>query len=64
MWLFEYETPKVIKIRSVPLGILRLLLKIGVVIFVIVYELWYCRGYQEFTSIESCNSLKIKGFAM
>ena len=54
MWLFEYETPKVIKVQSIPLGILRVLLKILVVVFVIAYELWHCRGYQKFTSGAKC----------
>ena len=63
MWLFEYETPKVIRVQSIPLGILRVLLKILVVVFVIAYELWHCRGYQKFTSVESCCSTKIKGYA-
>ena len=63
MWLFEYETPKVIKVQSIPLGILRVLLKILVVVFVIAYELWHCRGYQKFTLVESCCSTKIKGYA-
>ena len=63
MWLFEYETPKVIRVQSIPLGILRVLLKILVVVFIIEYELWHCRGYQKFTSVESCCSTKIKGYA-
>ena len=43
---FEYETPKVVTIQNVPLGILRLMLQLCVIAFVVVYQLWYARGYQ------------------
>ena len=43
---FEYETPKVVTVQNVPLGILRLLLQVLVVSFVVFYQLWYARGYQ------------------
>ena len=60
---FEYETPKVVTIENVPLGILRLLLQCLVVAFVVVYQLWYARGYQEFAEVESSVTSKVKGFS-
>ena len=60
---FEYETPKVVTVQNVPLGILRLLLQILVVSFVVFYQLWYARGYQEFTEVEASVTNKVKGFS-
>ena len=61
---FEYDTPKVIRVRNVPLGIARLILQTCVVTFVVVYQLWYGRGYQEFTMVETSQTTKLKGFSM
>ncbi|TRY76235.1 hypothetical protein TCAL_09591 [Tigriopus californicus] len=60
---FEYETPKVVTIQNVPLGILRLLLQMLVIGFVVLYQLWYARGYQEFAEVESSVTTKVKGFS-
>jgi hypothetical protein len=60
---FEYETPKVVTIQNVPLGILRLLLQLLVITFVVVYQLWIARGYQEFAEVESSVTTKVKGFS-
>ena len=60
---FEYETPKVVKVRNVPLGIARLILQTCIIIFVLVYQLWYARGYQEFTVVETSQTTKLKGFS-
>ena len=61
---FEYETPKVVTIKSVPMGILRAMLHLIVIAFVFSYQLWYSQGYQVFTQGETCVTLKIKGFSM
>jgi len=50
-------------VQNVPLGLLRLLLQLLVVAFVIVYQLWYSRGYQEFAEVESSVTTKLKGFS-
>ena len=61
---FEYETPKVVTVQNVPLGILRLLLQTAVIAFVVVYQLWYAKGYQEFAEVEASITTKMKGFSM
>ena len=61
---FEYETPKVVTVQNVPLGILRLLLQTTVIAFVVIYQLWYARGYQEFAEVEASVTTKVKGFSM
>ena len=63
-FLFENETTKVVKVKNVPLGILRIIVHSIVVAFVIVYELWYARGYQEFAIVETSLTTKVKGHSM
>ena len=60
---FEYETPKVITVKNVPMGILRLILQTMVICFVLVYQLWWARGYQEFDAVEASITTKVKGFS-
>ena len=60
---FEYETPKVVTVKNVPLGILRLFLQVIVIVFVVFYQLWYARGYQEFAEVEASVTTKVKGFS-
>ena len=60
---FEYETPKVITVKNVPMGILRLTLQTSVLAFLMGYQLWYARGYQDFTVGEISLTVKIKGFS-
>jgi hypothetical protein len=60
---FEYETPKVVTVKNVPLGILRLSLQVIVTVFVVFYQLWYARGYQEFAEVEASVTTKVKGFS-
>ena len=60
---FEYETPKVITVKNVPMGILRFILHNIVIAFVILYQLWWAHGYQAFGEVESSVTTKVKGFA-
>ena len=62
-WFFEYETPKVVTVKNVPMGILRLIVHNVVITFVVVYQLWWARGYQAFGEVETSITTKIKGFS-
>ena len=63
-FVFEYETPKVITVKNVTMGILRLILQTSVIAFVVLYQLWYARGYQTFLEVDNCERNKVKGFSM
>ena len=63
-FLFEYQTPKVVIVKNVPFGIMRLIIKILVIVFVIGYKLGYSRGYQRFESADTSLTIKVKGLAM
>ena len=62
--IFEYDTPKIVTVKNVPMGILRLILQTSVICFLVLYQLWYSRGYQTFCGVESSLMIKVKGFAM
>ena len=62
--LFEHETPKLIKVKSTSLGVVRLIINALIITFIIIYELWYARGYQKFEEIESSLTTKVKGLSM
>ena len=61
-FLFEYETPRVVTIHHIPLGILRLVLQTSVFAFVLLYQLWYSKGYQSFDIVASSVTTKVIEF--
>ena len=62
--LFFSETTKVVLVKNVPLGILRLVLNSVLVCFVVMYEMVYAKGYQAFTEGQTSLSMKVKGSSM
>lgn len=56
---YEYDTPKLVRVRHVPLGILKLVMQIVVLAFVLVYQLWHANGYQTFAQVESSVTTKV-----
>ena len=63
-FVFEYETPKVVTVKNVPMGILRLFLQSTAVCFLVLYQLWFARGYQTFLDVDSSVTNKVKGFSL
>ena len=61
---FEYETPKVVTVKNVPMGILRLSLQTSALCFLVLFQLWYARGYQTFLDVEASVTTKVKGFSL
>ena len=59
-YFFEYETPRVVTIRNVPLGILRLVLQFAVLTFVLAFQLGYRKGYQITGNAESSVTTKVR----
>ena len=62
--LKPFETPKVVQVKNVPLTILKLILQILLILFMLIHQLWIARGYQEFATVESSLTTKIKGVSM
>ena len=57
----DYELPKVVTVPNKPLGFLKIILHFTSLSFVVFYQLYYCRGYQEFSGVDSALTTKIKG---
>ena len=57
--VIEYETPKVVTVHNLTIGLLRRCLQLGVILYVGVYQLWYAQGYQEFAGMESSVTSKV-----
>ena len=63
--LWECTTTREVKVKSVPLGLLRIVLQMVCFLFVFLYQLWFSRGYQEFGMLQDQSVLiKIKGLSM
>ena len=60
-FIFEYETPKVITVKNIPMGIIRLLTQTICICFLVFYQLWYTGGYQGFCDVKSSLTAKVKG---
>eukprot|EP00095_Tigriopus_kingsejongensis_P001653 snap_masked-scaffold801_size95070-processed-gene-0.12 protein:Tk01653 transcript:snap_masked-scaffold801_size95070-processed-gene-0.12-mRNA-1 annotation:"hypothetical protein DAPPUDRAFT_206200" len=57
----EYETPRLVKVHNVYLGLVIRVSQILVFSYVISYAILYERGYQEFGQVESSVTVKLKG---
>lgn len=57
----EYETPRLVKVHNVYLGLVIRVCQILVFSYVISYAILYERGYQEFAQVESSVTVKLKG---
>lgn len=59
--LFTYETPKIVQIKSLLVGIIGRLIQITIIGYIIGYAIIYQKGYQEFSDVESSVTTKVKG---
>lgn len=60
---FEYDTPKIVHIRSKVIGIVNRIIQAVVIIYIIVWVLVYKKGYQEVDTGVSGTTTKVKGVA-
>ena len=61
-YLSEYETPRVVTVRHYPLGVLKLIMQISILVFVLGFQLWHEKGYQIFAPVESSVTTKVITF--
>ena len=62
--LISYRTPKLVIVKNRPLGVLRIVLTCICLNFIVLYQLWYRKGYQEVTTLQDASlTIKIKGFS-
>jgi len=58
---FEYDTPKIVHIRSKKIGILSRSVQACVIAYVVGYVMVYRKGYQEVDKVVSAVTAKVKG---
>ena len=61
---FEYDTPKIVHIRSKKIGILSRSVQACVIAYVVGYVMVYRKGYQEVDKVVSAVTAKVKGNAL
>ncbi|BFZ18372.1 hypothetical protein BsWGS_21410 [Bradybaena similaris] len=58
---FEYDTPRIVHIRSKKVGIINRFIQLVIIGYVIGYVIVYKKGYQEFDNVQSAVTTKLKG---
>ncbi|CAG5135767.1 unnamed protein product [Candidula unifasciata] len=58
---FEYDTPRIVHIRSKKVGIINRFIQLVIIGYIIGYVIVYKKGYQEFDNVQSAVTTKVKG---
>ncbi|XP_064612212.1 P2X purinoceptor 4-like isoform X2 [Liolophura sinensis] len=58
---FEYDTPRIVHIKSKKVGVINRLLQLTIIGYVIGFAIVYKKGYQEFDNVQSSVTTKVKG---
>ena len=62
--IISHRTPKLVIVKNRPLGLLRIFLTFVCLNFIVFYQLWYQKGYQEIDNLHDAGlTVKIKGFS-
>ncbi|XP_070206183.1 P2X purinoceptor 4-like [Littorina saxatilis] len=59
--IFSYEEPRVVRIRSISLGVIYWSIMLAVLLFVILYLIFYSNGYQQFDPVDGAVTTKLFG---
>ncbi|XP_014450263.1 P2X purinoceptor 4 isoform X2 [Alligator mississippiensis] len=59
--LFEYDTPRIVMIRSRKVGLMNRLVQLGILAYVVGWVFIWEKGYQEIDSVVSSVTIKVKG---
>ncbi|XP_033748948.1 P2X purinoceptor 4-like isoform X1 [Pecten maximus] len=60
---FEYDTPKIVHIKSKKVGVINRFLQLVIIGYIIGYAIIFKKGYQKFDTIQSAVTTKVKGVA-
>ncbi|XP_061459031.1 P2X purinoceptor 4 isoform X2 [Rhineura floridana] len=63
-FLFEYDTPRIVLIRSRKVGLMNRLVQLAILAYVIGWVFVWEKGYQETDSVVSSVTTKVKGVTM
>ncbi|XP_039628057.1 P2X purinoceptor 4b isoform X3 [Polypterus senegalus] len=62
--LFEYDTPRIVHIKSRKVGLINRLFQMGILAYVIGWVFVWKKGYQEFDTVISSVTTKVKGITV
>ncbi|XP_013779732.1 P2X purinoceptor 4-like [Limulus polyphemus] len=60
---FEYDTTKIVHIKSKKAGILNRIVQLIIIAYIVCFAVIYKKGYQDFSTLESSVTTKVKGVA-
>ncbi|XP_053376258.1 P2X purinoceptor 4-like isoform X1 [Mercenaria mercenaria] len=60
---FEYDTPRIVHIKSKKVGIINRFLQLCIIGYVIGYAIIFKKGYQDFDNVQGAVTTKLKGVA-
>uniref|UniRef100_A0A8C6YJA3 P2X purinoceptor n=1 Tax=Naja naja TaxID=35670 RepID=A0A8C6YJA3_NAJNA len=63
-FLFEYDTPRIVSIKSRKVGLMNRLVQLAILAYVIGWVFLWEKGYQETDSVVSSVTTKVKGVTM
>ncbi|XP_059719562.1 P2X purinoceptor 4 isoform X1 [Haemorhous mexicanus] len=63
-FLFEYDTPRIVLIRSRKVGLINRAVQLGILAYVIGWVFLWEKGYQETDSVVSSVTMKVKGVTL
>uniref|UniRef100_A0A8C3J796 Purinergic receptor P2X 4 n=1 Tax=Calidris pygmaea TaxID=425635 RepID=A0A8C3J796_9CHAR len=63
-FLFEYDTPRIVLIRSRKVGLMNRAVQLAILAYVIGWVFVWEKGYQETDSVVSSVTTKVKGVAL
>lgn len=63
-FLFEYDTPRIVLIRSRKVGLVNRLVQLAILAYVIGWVFLWEKGYQETDSVVSSITTKVKGVTL
>ncbi|XP_053557710.1 P2X purinoceptor 4 [Bombina bombina] len=62
--IFEYNTPRIVLIKSRKVGLMNRVIQLGILAYVIGWVFVWEKGYQEFDTVVSSVASKVKGVAV
>uniref|UniRef100_A0A1W7RF18 P2X purinoceptor n=1 Tax=Agkistrodon contortrix contortrix TaxID=8713 RepID=A0A1W7RF18_AGKCO len=63
-FLFEYDTPRIVSIKSRKVGLMNRLVQLAILAYIIGWVFVWKKGYQETDSVVSSVTTKVKGITM
>ncbi|OQV14284.1 P2X purinoceptor 4 [Hypsibius exemplaris] len=61
---FKYDTPRLVSVHSVSVGLLNRVVQISIIAYVVGFALIYEKGYQQTDTLESTVTTKVKGLVV